>query len=294
MYSTTDFLNSVRQRAALPTTTNQNNVNHTANLLILATEELHIKLLPTIMSVREEFYVTEQDVAIVAGTAKYTIPSRASGLVLRDIQLISGTQVTQLSLIDPERIESTAQGPIQGYYLQHNKIVLYPTPNSGSDTLRIRYFSRPNRLAATSDCAQISAIDTDTNIVTVSAAPSSWTTSTKVDLITSNIPYQCLAIDQSIVSITGTAITLASIPTDLAVGDWIAPQEYSPIPQVPQEFQPVLAQMTALKALQALGDSQGAAVAEKDLEIIQANAVRLVSPRNQGQAHKVINRNWRR
>jgi len=294
LYDTDKFLASVRQRGALPTTSNTNNVNSTANLLALATEELHIKLLPLIMSTREEFYVTETDFALVAGTAKYSIPTRASGLVLRDLQIISGNSIQSLPPIDPEVISTTSQGAVEAYYLQHNKVVLYPTPGSSSDTLRMRYFARPSRLAAILDCAKIISIDTDTSTVTVSTVPSTWGTGTVVDFVSADIPYQCRAIDQVILTVSGADITFTSLPADLAAADWVAPQEYSPIPQVPQEFQPVLAQMTVVKALQALGDEQAAATAQKDLDILQQNALLLVTPRNQGETRKIINRNWRR
>jgi hypothetical protein len=292
-YTTTDFLASVRQRGALPTTTNSNNVNNTSNLLALATEELHIKLLPLIMSVREEFYVAKKAYSITANQAEYAIPSRASGVVLRDVQMIVGTSIFSLEPVDSEHITTTAVGDPVGYYLEHQNVVLYPTPGSTADTLRLRYFMRPSRLALTSACAQISAINTGTNTVTVSSVPSTWTTGTSVDFIKATPPYQNPAIDQSITGVSGSDITFASLPSDLAVGDWIALAEYTPIPQVPFEFQPVLAQMTVVKALEAIGDREGAAAAKDDLKTIQQAALMLVTPRVQGSNKKVIGRNWR-
>lgn len=293
-YTTTDFLNSVRQRGGIPTSTNTNNVNNTTNLLALATEELHIKLLPLIMSVREEFYVATTDYTIVAGTAAYAIPSRASGMVLRDIQLVSGTMVWQLEPIGPEDVSTTMQGTPTSYYLQHNNIVLYPTPSSAYGTLRVTYYSRPNRLAPTSACAQITAINTSTFTVTVAAVPSTMATAVTVDLIGAAVPYVTRAADSAIVSATATTITFASLPSDLAVGDWVALAEYSPIPQIPHEFQPVLAQMTAVKALESIGDLNGSANARKDLETLTKYALQMITPRNHGVGRKIINRNWRR
>ena len=292
-YTTTDLLNSIRQRGSIPTTTNSSNVNNTTNLLAMATEELHIKLLPMILSAREEYYVTYKDYSITANQATYTIPTRASGQVLRDVQLISGTTVKSLPLIDSERITSTATGSPSAYYLEHNKVVLYPTPSTTVDTLRLRYYLRPSRLAATSACVQITAIDTATFTVTVAAVPSTMTANAYIDYVAADAPFQNRAIDQLISSVTSTTIIMTGLPSDLAVGDWVALADYTPIPQIPFEFIPVLSQMTVVKSLEALGDREGAKNAAADLQIIQNNALALIAPRNHGEPKKVVPRRWR-
>ncbi len=293
-YTTTDFLSSVRVRGNIPTTTNDSNVNSTANLLVMATEELHIKLLPLLMSVREEFYVAPpKDYAITANQASYAVPTRASGQVLRDIQVIEGSSIWSLPRVDPEQIVTTSTGTIQGYYLEHDSVVLYPTPAATSGTLRMRYFIRPGRLAATSACAQIATIDAGTNSVTVSAIPTSWSTGIVLDFVKASAPFKYLEIDQTTTSVSSTTIVFAALPTGLAVGDWLAPAEYSPIPQVPYEFLPVLAQMTVVKVLESNGDEAGMIRAVKDLQMIQQSAIAMVTPRVQGENKKVIARRWR-
>lgn len=292
-YTTSDFLTSVRMRGSIPTSTSSSNVNNTTNLLALGTEELHIKLLPLIMSVREEFYVTSKDYTITANQSAYILPSRASGMVVRDIQIIDGSSIYSLRPIDPDYITTTSTGAVEAYYFQHNNVILYPTPATTSSTLRVRYFARPSRLAATSSCAQISAIDTGTNTVTVSAVPSSWSTSTPLDFIKAAAPYYNPAVDQTPTATSSTTLTFSSLPSDLVVGDWIALAEYTPIPQIPHEFQPLLAQMTVVKALEAVGDREGAKAAKADLDLIQANALQLVTPRTHSDPRKVIGRNWR-
>lgn len=292
-YSTTDFLNSVRQRGSIPTSANSNNVNNTTNLLALATEELHIKLLPLIMSVRAEFYVTSKSYTITADQSEYLVPPRSSGMVLRDVQIIDGTNIRSLPEMPPEEAVSTATGTPRAYYFEHQNVVLYPTPSVTTGTLKLKYYIRPGRLAATSDCAQITAINTSTNVVTVSTAPSTWVVGTSLDMVAANTPHQFRATESAITAISGSDITFASLPSGLAVGDWLSPADYSPIPQVPFEFQPVLAQMTVVKALEALGDREGGAAALKDLATIQASALQLVTPRNHGEPKKVRPPRWR-
>lgn len=290
-FTTADFLTSVRQRGSIPTTTNASNVNNTTNLLSLATEELHIKLLPLLLSVREEFYVYAKDYTVTADQAAYAIPTRTAGATLRDIQWIEGNNIRSLPRVDSDFITSTASGTVQGYYLQHNDVILYPTPSSTTGTLRLRYYLRPGRLAATTACAQITAVTTTT--VTVASIPSSWAVGTIVDFIKATPPFHYPSIDQTITALAGTTITFAAVASTVVVGDWLALAEYSPIPQIPFEFQPVLAQMTVVKALEAIGDREGSAAARKDLEVLQASALALMSPRVSGEAKKVIGRNWR-
>lgn len=291
-YTTTDLITSIRNRGNIPYTSNDNNVNSDTNLLITATEQLLIKLYPLLQSTREEFYVARKSFAITADQSEYVIPSRASGLVVRDIQIIDGSNISSLPIIDSERISTTTSGTVEGYYLEHNKIILYPTPATTSGTLRVRYFLRPSRLAATTDCAQIASINTGSNQFTVTSIPTSWATGSVIDIIQQSAPYANLAIDQTTTNISSTTITLASLPSTLAVGDWVALAEYSPIPQVPMEFQAILAQLTVVKTLEAMGDREGAAYAFKDLQTDLTNMMTLVTPRNQGERKKVISRSW--
>jgi len=291
-YTTTDFLNSVRQRGSLPTTTNTNNVNSTTNLLNLATEELHIKLVPMLLSVREEFYVATKSYSITAAQANYSLPANAVGMIVRDIQIITGSEVKSLSPVDSEFITTTAAGDPIGFYLEHNNIVLYPTPVSTAGTLRVRYFQRPNRLATTAECAQISSINTATSTITVSSIPSTWATGVILDFIGASVPYRTIDNEYTTTSVSSTTIVFSALPLSLAVGDWLAPTGYSPIPQIPFEFQPLLAQMTVVKALESLGDSNGVKQASENLKMIEAAAIQLISPRVQGEAKRVVRRTW--
>lgn len=295
-FTTSDLLTSVLNRAQLPSSTNDSNINSNANLLILGSEEIYTKLLPLIMSVREEWYVVTYSHTITANQSNYFFPPRAVGRSLRDVQVLDGSDLYLLTPIDPEDISTTGTGTPEYYYVEDDDIVLYPTPSTTTGTLRLRYFRRPNRLIATSSCAQISSVNTSTNVVTLSSTPpSTWGIGTKIDFIRYTSPFRTLGMDYAITAISGNDVTFASLPTLQSVpgaSDWLAPAEYTPIPQIPQEFFPVLAQMMAVKALEAYGDREGAAAAFKDLQVIEKNALALLTPRLQGERKKVISKNW--
>lgn len=292
-YTNTDFLTSVRNQGNLPNTTNNNNVNSTVNLLRVATAELHIRLMPLIMSVRDEFYVRTKDYAITSNQRTYLIPERASGMVLRDVQIVQGTDIRSLEPIQSEHITTTSTGTPEGYYFEHDSVVLYPTPSSTSGTLRMRYFTRPSTLVATAECAQIASINTTLKTVTVTTIPGSWVATTSLDFVRQNSPHTCLEIDQAAVSVVTTTIEFAALPSGLVVGDWLALAGETPIPQIPTDFRPVLAQMTVAQVLMANGDKEGAAAADRDVEKLSAYVLALITPRNQGANKKIIPRRWR-
>lgn len=292
-YTTSDFLTSARNRGNIPSTTNRNNVNSDDSILRMATEELHIKLVPLIMSVREEFYVTSVDIPLVAGQAVYSIPSRAIGLVLRDAQLLVGTDLTSLIAINSEDISTAVTGLPYGHYFQHSDIVLYPTPAVSSGSLRLRYYIRPSALVPPTEARQIAAIDTGLNTVTLATSPSGWTTNTSLDLVRDIAPHTFLSTDALPTNVAGPVLTFASLPTGLAVGDWVCQAEKSPLIQIPKEMRPVLAQMTVIKVLEANGDREGVAAAVKDLEVLRATAVQMITQRNHGERKKIVPRRWR-
>jgi len=300
-YTTSDFLTAVQLRGSIPATTNTSNVNNTTNLLLLGTDELLIKLLPLLMSAREEFYVTHADYTISQNQASYPIPYRAVGQVVRDIHILNGNAVYKLAPIQREYLTTTTTGDVLGYYFEGNNIVLYPTPGSSTQgTLRVGYFRRPSQLAQTSSCAQITAVSLSTNTVTVSAYPSSWGIGTVVDFIHALPPYDCPGIDYTITGISGSNITFSSLPTDalgnslVYANDWLALAEYTPIPQVPREFQPVLAQMVVVRVLKSQGDAAAVQMAQQELQMMQGAALGMVTQRDEGAGKKVVGRNWYR
>ncbi len=220
------------------------------SLLSFATEELFITLVPMILSVREKYYETYLDTVYTSATTSIALPARSVGGTLSAVQYLANTAVRPLNPIDPASIANTqGAGSPSHYYFQNNAIVLYPPPAANaSGTVRMRYFQRPSRLEQTSNCAQITAIDLLGVTVTVTAAPSTWTVGTTVDFVPQTAsqatPY---ALDKAITNVATNVITFATLPTGVAVGDWLALAEYTPIPEVPFEFQTVLAQATACK-----------------------------------------------
>lgn len=276
-----------------------------SDLLAMATEELQTYIMEVLTSAREEYRVFYTDVSVTAGTAQYIIPERASGDKVRDVLYLSGTSYVPLPRVEPERVEtSSTTGSVGGYYFEDNTLVLVPTP-SQAGTLRVKYLRRPSKLVATSAVATVQSIDGTRRIITtVASIPSTFTTGIRVDAVDNNPGFRTHSIDLlTTASTSGTTITVTTdIPTSVAAGDLICLAGESSIAQCPVELHPLLAQRTAVKALEALGDPKMAR-ADEVCERMRRDAVGLLTPRSDGSARTLVNyngpgwtgtRRWRR
>lgn len=268
-------------------------------------EEMRSTVAPLVMAAQEEFWVTNIDQTIVQGQYAYTIPQRASFATWRDVVLVDalGNEIN-LTNLSPEYLKLTypAGGNMPlyvfGFVLQNDQVILWP-PSGGTPTqykLRMKIKRRPNYLTSNVNCGIISAINTSTKVVTLSQADTSWTTSTTFDIIPNAPQFTSRQDDQAVTNVSLPAggpytLTFSSLPTGLSVGDWVCPSQMSPIPQIPFDMFPLLAQRGAIKILEALGDTQNLQVAERRYQDMAADFARTVSPRIEGTPKKIVNRN---
>ena len=290
-YTTADLLTAVQTIGMLPQASTGSLSND--NLLIHATDELHGTLVPMILAVREHYYETSYTFTITANQNTYTIPIRAIGGVLSSVQYVYNTNMIPLMPIPPASATTTwASLSPRGYWFQNNSITIYPTPSAQNYQIILRYFQRPSRLTQLAYCAQITAINTIANTVTVTAAPSSWTTGTVVDFVPLLYPNTPYGLDQPITGVTGQVISFAALPSGVSVGDWLTPDGYTPLPEMPFEMFPALAQATVCKALESLGDMQGLQLAQQNFQTKVENALKLITPRDQTGPKRVTS-GWR-
>lgn len=294
-FTTTELLAAIKRHAMIPTS---QSTFTASDLLAFADNEINNFLLPKLISAREDFYLTETGAtqSITANQRTYPIPYRAVGMMVKDvIRIDSAGSLYSLSLIEYDLLaerDISSTGTPGGFHFENNKIALIPTPGATTGSLKTPYFIRPSKLIETSDAVQITVIDTGTNTVTVSAVPATMTTSTPLDLIRQKGGFECLAIDQTPSAVTGTTIQFSSLPSDLAVGDWIALAEKSPIPQIPAELHDLLALRVARRVLMSLGDANALKMVDKMLDETQGETLKLTEPRAQGEARKIITRRW--
>ena len=82
--------------------------------------------------------------------------------------------------------------------------------------------------------------------------------------------FQSLGDDLAITAMPdSSSLTFTeTLPTDLAVGDYVALAGKSPIAQIPYEAHHLLAQLGAIKVNEALGDMQGMQMAQSKYDIL--------------------------
>jgi hypothetical protein len=287
-YTTTKLLTAIERQSFAPT--NQDTFS-TSDILSLADEVTKTTILPAILKTREEYYVDYEDYSVTANTASYEIPERAIGLTVREVHLIDGSgNVKNLARTSIDRLpyrSTSTSGTPEAFYLQSNSIVLIPTPSSSINTLRVYYAQRPGNLVVTTEAATIASINTSTNVITVTTIPSTWTTGDTFDLIQATGGHRYLDTSLTSTLISGTSITLPSLPTGLAVGDYIALENESPVVQLPPDFQPILATLVAAEMLLAMSQPQGEKVLAKGIRNLEA-AQKMITPRVFGEDELIL------
>lgn len=282
-FNTTRLVEQINLKGSLP-----QGRFETQEILDVAYDVLLSEVTPYMISQREEYYVRKTTEAITASQAEYGFPTRALGQALREVQIIKGTVVVDVDRIDLEEITSTAEGEPNEFYVMGNSIYLYPTPNVSQNTLQMYYFFRPSKLVPVNECAYISAIDTGTNTLTVSA-PTDWTTADTFDLIQGRDGFKVRSFDLTASAVSTSSITLSELPSGLQVGDYVALSGESCFPFLPTEGHQLLVYKTVAALLESIGDTANAASADKRGLMIQAQLDNLFGTRIQGAPKQFAN-----
>ena len=264
-----------------------------AELLALGDEAIKTHILPNILAVREEYFVSYKDTAIVANQAAYDIHARSAGMMVRELQIVdsNGVVVSDLTRIEPEQVTNYGAGAVSGFYLRGDQIILDRPSSSASNSLRQLFFLRPGDMVLVADAAVIASIDTGANSVTVSTIPSSWATGDIFDFVKKDGAHGYRDIDYTSTLIASTTITFSSLPDDLAVGDYLSLQGTSPLVQMPPDYRPVLAQLIAADVLEGM-NQPGAEKARKKSNDMLVVAQKMITPRVIGEDRAIVPSNW--
>lgn len=274
--NTTELINALKIRGSFPAS---NDLFSTSDFLVLFNHQMLMDIYPLLKKLNEEYFLETKDYTVSAGST-YRIPTRA-GSSIRDLNIVDASgNYTGI----PRLFEEDRQSGKKGYYLKRNSIEL--SSDYTSDTLRVSYIATPSKLVETSSCGQVLSIDTVNNQVVVSSAPSTFGTSVLVDFVQNNNPYDLLGADYSISGVSGTTISFSSLPTGLAVGDWVCIANQSPVPQLPEVLHPVLVQSALVAALSSKKDKSFEQ--ERDLlEQYKQNATNMLDPRVENDSVKL-------
>lgn len=296
-WTTTELLQQIKLRSYQPDSDGE---FADAELLALADSALQSELFPLLLKARGEYRLEYQDTALVADQALYRLPSRAHAGRLADVKYYGsgatgaesdGVSLTRTSQEQLGHAYSNSSGIPCSFYLRDDFIGLYPVPSSATGTLRCWYYMRLGQLVVTTDAAQITALSGTQIDFGTGLMPSAWTTSTVVDFIGGFGTFPTLGIDAAITTVnTDQLIMSATPPSTLAVGDWVAVQYQSPIPQVPEILHAPLAQLVATQVLESTGELRQKAAAETKARILEAVATDLMAERVDGESKRYVPR----
>lgn len=309
LLSTCDLIETSLRRAMIPS----DQATFTCcDIIDIMNEELGIHVLPMVLRAHEEYYVVDEDVPLVTCQFRYKIPYRASGNKLRDVQYVdsSGTayEMTRISIEDRPTYQCGyyTSGQLIPFYLQNDNVVLL-NDRANNGNLRMSYYLRPNDLVADERAAVITSICTGccTTTFTVNPFPTHFSCTSVFDFVQGKSPNKITAFDRAVCSFDSAAQTITFANSQLktvdlfsgtpmaltfSVGDHILKAEETIIPQLPAELQPILAQRTAVKMLEALGDFEGLKMAQNELERMEHNAMSLIDNRVEGAPQKIVNK----
>jgi hypothetical protein len=290
-----DLIASAKRRGAIPTA---QVTWQTQDFLSMADEEILGYCVPLINRMREEYYLQQDDFVIpgsppVGGTF-FRIPDRALAGSTRDIMVLDTSGIfMDLPRLTVDDLTMSSWG----YYVQGGLIGYVNRSNFNSPvTLRMTYFLRPSALTLKANVAKVAAFDPVAKTITLDGTPSGYAGNYSWDIIKAGPNYEMLTWDEPGVLAAGIISFSGSLPAELAIGDWVALAGITPVPQLPVEMHPLLAQRLAVKFLEAQGESEQLNAAAMVAGRMEKDVETLFSPRMAGEPRKVMPRDgvWRR
>lgn len=280
-WTTEDLISDIELLSHIPT--DQQTFTET-KILRLATLELQTPIMKQILSTRGGYYLTYED-CVVNSTGLYPIPSGAVAGALANVELVQSTTIIQVNLIEESEQFSTNAPTSTGYgfFMRGNFVQILPSPPVG--TPRLWYTKRTSDLILTSAAMQVVSIAGAA--ITVNAVPSTFSVGSSVDCCGDQPPFNIFET-REITDITGVVVTLDEAVADMSIGDWIALEGQTPIPQIPVEYRLPLAQRVVCKYYETQGYFEKLGKAKEVLKEYEQNAMNMVTPRVKSQS-RIIN-----
>lgn len=294
-YTTDQLIADVKREGSVPTS---QQLFVEQDFVDFMSDAMKKRIIPYILSTREEHFVTHVDYTIQDGQLEYAVPERAIGEKVRSVSIYNaaGRKITELSEVDPQMSERVEDDPRLGgstvYHFEGGNIVISEDLTSDAVTLRVKYYRRPSKLALVINAGQVTAVDKNTGSITMSNLPNGLAAGVNVDIQSGRPGFQTRA--DSVPVLTQIAFSIgvdASLIQDVEVGDWVCFEGESVIPQIPYDLHPILSQYVVAKVLRSLGDTQGAADAAADLKELEDSLYEYLEDRDDGSDNKVISPN---
>lgn len=309
--TTSELLKSIKRRAMIAE--NQNTFSD-QDFIDIMNEEMMIAIVPSILKMKEEYFIFKETIPVISEKSNYPVPERALAGKLRELcfrdtadsQTGNEYEMTQIAVDDRYTGLSNGTGSsdftgFRRFYMLGNDVILHPSVGpSPYGALTFYYYIRPNTLVKDNSVASIVSINRNTGDIQMSNIPTDYAVNSsngeaiKYDFVKAKSGHNIIDIDITInsVSVQTNTINLdvSKIPKDLEVGDYMPLAGQTCIPNIPTELHMVLAQKVAQRALEALGDTEGLNNASVKIAEMENNLTTMLDNRVEGAPRKVVNR----
>ncbi len=266
-------------------------------------------VVPFMVTIGEEFFVSPHLFSTVAGTREYDIPADSIASKIRDVQVLvpGNTSATDawvsLAQEEPERaaMYSQAGGQPVAYFKQGNQVSLLPAPTTVW-SMRLMYYRRPSQIV-TSGYQTITGVTpsgSNTVLTTVVSGVLQTAATTAgydaagtvpVDVVSLSDPTNLKATNAP-AALAATTVTFSDDYDDgvtvTSMYACIAGQ--SPVSQLPREANELLTLRTAAFQLQKTGDPR-MGQAFDECARVKKTLTELFAPRASGRPRKIVNMN---
>lgn len=263
-------------------------------MIKMADDELQETIVPVVFGLRADHFLDFTDYT-TTDDVDYEIPESALNRNLRSVCYVDERGVE--SRLTPVEYDDEA-GAVNydrrsfahgAYYIRGDMLKLYPSSTPGK-TLRLHYYRLPNKLVPIDQAAKVTDVDYDTGVVTTSGVPATWTTDDVLCCVAGRPGFRLRFAAKKPTDVSSPTVTFAAEDVaEIAVGDWLALEGDSPIPQIPVEAHRLLAQATLVKVLEAHGDDT-MEKSQKKLDIAIARYQNMATPRVEEDPKSVVSR----
>jgi len=295
-FNSQDLIDSVKRRASIPDSQSMITDNE---ILEFANEEMSLNVVPLIVRQHEDYFLSREDLPTSPTLKEYAIPYRAIGSKLREVAFSTDgeslTEMTRISIDDVTNSYTSSYNSGNRFYLQGENIVLYTTDDVDTGYIVCFFNLRPNSLVLEERVATITAIDRTTGLITVDSVPTNFTSTDEFDFVKKRSPHKIVNYDLTATTVDSGSSSLTfdtdDIPSQLAVGDRVALAGETDLINCPAELHVMLAEMTAARVLESIGDLENLQAANTKIQKMENNASTLLSNRVDGSPIKAYNRN---
>lgn len=311
-YTTEQLIEEVRNRSMTPDADSPGTLD--SDLLLYLNGEMMNELIPRVSRLHEEFFVVTELITLTENDPDsefVEIPDRATGTSLRDIVLVRGESRHIFPQINREDLPSYQPvrgggSNIRGYYIEGNRIRIFPGSTEAGVQLEVSYLFRPSQLTTAANYTTITAVDLSLKQITVAAAaPINFSVGQLTDIHGPNSGAEIRVWDNQVAAISGQVVTLTDEidGTDaregrkiVKVGDYFVPREECAIPMLPRETHTILAQAAVCRVIEALDDAEKLQMHTATLDRFLKSMEYSIAKRVRGRPRIIVNRKapmWR-